>query len=518
MGSARIIGARALAASAFLMLSASQARADGNESHGLTLSQGGPGLSAATFGVGLSGGRSEGQPVTPVLSANITVKGLPAGATIEHAYLYWVTYGVAGSSSIKLDGAALSGTAIGESAGTCWKQFPTFKNFAYRVDVTSKVKTKGNGAYALTEFPSGTANADTQGASLFVVYTDPADSEMGRVILTDGAITLGATANTQSAFPAVDAPSTVLSATFLLGVGDGEPQLADGILYFNGNGIPTPNGHYTSSSGRYWDALTFDVKQWLTPAKKSIPWRQTFAQDCLVFTFSALAFRASSADADEDEVDDAFDNCRGLANTDQKDEDGDGLGDLCDNCPKRANLAQADVDNDGSGDSCDTCLLVPNPGNVDQDGDSYGDSCDNCPTVANKTQIDSDADGVGDACVGIVGSGGTNGNGGEPTGSAGDTSSNGGSDASSGGELSSNGGETPSSTGNGGSRSGGGSGKGASGGTASSDGGVGDGEGNAEASDDGGCGCAVPGRSGGEAKLMLLAVAALTLLRRRSKA
>jgi MYXO-CTERM domain-containing protein len=509
MGREFLTGVGALAASVVLFMAA-DARADGDASHGLTLSQRGVGLSAATFGVGLSGGRAEGQQPVPVTSATITVKGIPAGATIEHAYLYWVTYGVAGNSAMKLDGATLTGTAIGQSAGTCWKQFPTFKNFSYRVDVTAKVT--GNGAYVLTGFPSGTANADTQGASLFIVYTDPNDDVGGRVILTDGAITADPTANAQSAFTGIDVPSTIVSARFLLGVGDGEPQLAEGVLYLNGNGVPygPAGGHYIASAGKYWDALSYDVTQQLTPgSNKNIPWRQTFTQDCLVFAFSALAFRASAIDADEDDVDDALDNCPGVANANQKDTDADGLGDLCDNCPKEGNPLQTDVDEDGNGDTCDTCVVVPNPGNADQDGDSYGDACDNCPTGANKTQIDSDADGIGDACVGID-PGGTGG-GGEASGNAGEASSGGGT-TSNGGDASSSGGEAPGSSGKGGTKSNGGSGKGA---TSSSEGGAGESEGNAEASDSGGCGCAIPGGSGSETKLLAFAVAALAVAWRR---
>lgn len=505
------------AASAFvLLLSATPAQADGDGAHGLTLAESGKGLSAATFGVGLSGGRVENKPPTPVTTASLVVKGLPVGATIEHAYLYWVTYGEAGDSGMKLDGATLKGTAIGESAGTCWQQFPTFKNFSYRVDVTSKVN--GNGTYVLTGFPSGTATADTQGASLFIVYTDPADAAMGRVILTDGAMTVGA-ANVQSVFPDVQAPSTILSASFLLGIGDGEPQLADSALYFNNQGIAFPDagGHFSASAGLYWDARSYDVKQWLTPGSKTVPWRNRLAQDCLVFAFSALAFRGSTVDADKDGADDAIDNCPGIKNDDQKDTDADGLGDLCDNCPQRGNPTQTDTDKDGSGDSCDTCLLVPNPGNADQDGDNYGDACDNCPTVANKTQIDSDADGVGDACVGVD-PGGTGGSEGEPTGNAGEASSSGGTSSqggeapSVGGETSSQGGEASGGSGKGGTKnSGGASGKGQT----SPEGGAGDGEGAAEARDEGGCGCSMPGSSEGEAKLLVLAAALAALIRRR---
>jgi|GEM_PF-2944937 len=60
-------------------------------------------------------------------------------------------------------------------------------------------------------------------------------------------------------------------------------------------------------------------------------------------------------DADGDGVPDATDNCRDLANPNQRDHDGDGLGDVCDFCPHLADptTPQPDVDGDEVGDACD---------------------------------------------------------------------------------------------------------------------------------------------------------------------
>ena len=251
------------------------------------------------------------------------------------------------------------------------------------------------------------------------MYTDPAEELVGNVFLFDGAITVDNTGTLDGTFTDLHAPSTIASAQLLLGVGDGEPSLADGQLSFNTHGLSSPGGlgHFRASAGRYWDARSYDVTSWLPPGSETIAWRQAFSQDCLVFAFSALAFRAAVVDADADDVDDALDNCPGVTNPDQADTDDDGLGDLCDNCPDIGNPNQGDVDSDGVGNVCDSCPQIPNPDNLEQDGDTYGDACDNCPSVANKTQGDSDGDGVGDACVGL-GSGGV-GAGGEASATAG---------------------------------------------------------------------------------------------------
>jgi len=67
-------------------------------------------------------------------------------------------------------------------------------------------------------------------------------------------------------------------------------------------------------------------------------------------------------DVDGDGVDDAVDNCPGLANSSQSDGDGDSHGNECDNCPNLSNPNQADFDLDGIGDACSCCSFHYGPG------------------------------------------------------------------------------------------------------------------------------------------------------------
>lgn len=105
-------------------------------------------------------------------------------------------------------------------------------------------------------------------------------------------------------------------------------------------------------------------------------------------------------DLDGDLVEDAlFDNCVGLSNVGQEDRDLDGRGDACDNCLDDTNAGQADTDLDGIGDACDNCVVAANGTHQgDGDGDGTGDACDNCVVEPNPTQADADGDGTGDAC------------------------------------------------------------------------------------------------------------------------
>lgn len=97
-------------------------------------------------------------------------------------------------------------------------------------------------------------------------------------------------------------------------------------------------------------------------------------------------------DWDDDGLDDAYDNCIRVANTDQSDNDGDGYGDACDNCAVAPNRTQLNIDGDELGDACD----------LDLDGDDIANDIDNCRSIPNAAtggaQPDLDGNGIGDAC------------------------------------------------------------------------------------------------------------------------
>lgn len=121
----------------------------------------------------------------------------------------------------------------------------------------------------------------------------------------------------------------------------------------------------------------------------------------------------NQADADNDGIGNACDNCPMVANADQADLDGDNIGNVCDNCSMVANADQTDSDYDGMGDACDpltdidgdgiadnadNCNNFPNADQLDYDADGIGDACDNCPSNSNADQKDTDMDGIGDVC------------------------------------------------------------------------------------------------------------------------
>ena len=267
----------------------SLAHADGDEAHSLLLHESAPGLGMTSAGVGLSG-RREGGADVPAAAGVLTIAGVPAGAAVTHAYLYWVTYGTAPDASVELNGQAVAGALIGTSADTCWSDFENVNglNYVHRADVTAMVT--GNGAYTITGFPSATPTADTQGASLVVVYDDPADAVLGTVLVHDGAMTAIGNGMVGDTFVAIEAPSTILDATFRIGAGDGQSSKSDGDLDFAGEELPAPVGdHWGDSDGFYWDDRSYDVADILGPSVVDAEWQATMNTDCVVFAYAALA-------------------------------------------------------------------------------------------------------------------------------------------------------------------------------------------------------------------------------------
>ena len=395
----------AISIAILLALAPTTARADGNEVLGQTLVVRGPGYGIAEGGVGFA---ARFAPPTAT-TGTIRLAGIPAGATIRHAYLYWIINGTELDTTVVLDGTTVTGTVIGTAGNTCWDPRPDVDvsdqpNVTYRADVAAIVD--GNGDYVVSGLPQHQAQRDAQGASILVVYQDPASDADTIVRLNDGALVV--TGGGDSEFIVFEGlePAALVSASLHLAVGDGEVVQPDGLLSirFGGDTLFPPEGrtqHWVGRLGDYWDINVYDATAHLDLSMPTARMSFSSAADCLASSYAALVYTVLLTDPDGDGIDSFVDSCPDVANADQADVDGDTVGDPCDSCASVWNMLQEDRDGDGVGDLCDVCSDVADPDQANCDGDRYGDACDNCPSYVTPTEIDSDSDGVGDACQGM---------------------------------------------------------------------------------------------------------------------
>ncbi|MFT4165091.1 MAG: hypothetical protein QM650_07585 [Microlunatus sp.] len=256
-------------------------------------------------------------------SGKIKVSGIPSGAKIKGAYLFWSVLGKGEGSGFKkgkFAGKKITGTKIGSGTGPCTVSGP--KGYAYRANVTKKVKR--NGTFKLTGFASGTKNgADpftttsvpplAEGASLVVVF-EKKNYPLTKVVLSNGyAMLAGDTATTTVNFGfAATNPVGAVKTTFI--GGDGQKDAED---YSTVNGVkiaaadwdgtdgPTPR----YSQGNLWDTDTANlvnvVKPGNTSAKimvSSVPPASAKA-DCLIWVGQAFSIGVNGkADTDGDKL------------------------------------------------------------------------------------------------------------------------------------------------------------------------------------------------------------------------
>jgi hypothetical protein len=172
----------------------------------------------------------------------ITIAGIPPGATVTNAYLYWaIVNGAAPSATFDdgfFNGQAISGTSIGTDADPCWANTTT--TYAYRADVTDLVNPGGNGIYALSGFATGPPLPTTpfgepntpplnEGASLVVVYTHPV-VENRVIVIYNGADTVDdeiSLVSTMLSFPAIGPGSA--KSTYV--VADGQAVQSDQTIF-----------------------------------------------------------------------------------------------------------------------------------------------------------------------------------------------------------------------------------------------------------------------------------------------
>jgi hypothetical protein len=223
-------------------------------------------------------------------SGNITISGIPAGASIAKAFLYWGVLDNGEETSlhqVDLNGTQVNGTLIGIGPDTCWGDT---NSFTYRADVTSLVA--GNGVYALTNVASGGAILQ-EGASLVIIY-QLTGAAVKTVMLDDGNLSMPTgTASGSATFSGFNASSPVGATTTFM-VGDGQVPGTPTTFTGNNGTLSFPE-LFVAQEGAFWDTVSFNVSSVIGAGNSSGQASISITGDCLLW--SAQAFSVTSAPA-----------------------------------------------------------------------------------------------------------------------------------------------------------------------------------------------------------------------------
>ncbi|HEX5757639.1 MAG TPA: hypothetical protein VF121_00435 [Thermoanaerobaculia bacterium] len=228
----------------------------------------GQGLSAVAGGVGMEGIGAG----TRNISVNI-------GGPVQGALLYWAGRDrpcpqVAGACVIpfqpykdqvvRFEGNLITGTIIGTEGQPVSAGGP-INNIGYLADVTSIVQAKGTGAqtFALQDGDLASNLFRFNGATLLVIYTDPADPDSYRLIVFDGLdFAYGADPTpgpTRVTVPIVfqhGSAAAARTAQLIVSTGDSVASRPDRIDISNNASLVNT---LDSSNGPAWDADTIAI-------------------------------------------------------------------------------------------------------------------------------------------------------------------------------------------------------------------------------------------------------------------
>jgi Protein of unknown function (DUF3344) len=239
-------------------------------------------------------------------TATLTIAPLPAGATIESAWLYWNNT-TQGDCQVLVNGTPVTGTAIGNTTG-CQSR----PDVAYRADVRAIVTV--GGTYVVTGFPSSgqAATSDTDGFTLVVIWGNPAVADETTFVLWDGAISGTGVRDVSMAGFTVP-PNLATAEVFVVA------NAAPSFVRFNQgeqNGDDDPGG---SSGGFRLRATRYPVSSALDAGETALTVTTESGSTCYVqiatlfaMTHAVCAESTPSAPGDSPPQPEAVDGLRGL--------------------------------------------------------------------------------------------------------------------------------------------------------------------------------------------------------------
>jgi hypothetical protein len=232
-------------------------------------------------------------------TGNITIS-LPAGATVNKAYLYYGTQHTvlnAGSNVINLKATNVAGVNIGVNQGTCWGQ-PSSTHF--RADVTSIVT--GSGVYPVVWNPTGTGIL-RQGASLVVVYNLASDPTREVIIMNGNNVVnvSGQTMTTVMTFTDPAAAPVVVKTTDITGDGqEPPPGFAEVHRVIGSLGTLNFDNTIGGGDGAFWDTDTHAISAIVGVGSGSVTVTTGIPAggDCLDWAAQVLSINSSRVEVD----------------------------------------------------------------------------------------------------------------------------------------------------------------------------------------------------------------------------
>jgi len=252
----------------------------------------------------------------------IVITGVPRGAKVVAAYLYWGVIAKRKTTNLARGvfyGYGITGRHIGTSANPCWGPVGNkWKHYAYRANVTKFIRRRINGRYRLQGFASGRTDGKNpwkttakpplmEGASLVIAFRKSGYPLTKMFIYNGSATTMcGPVLSVSvSGFTATD-PVGPVYTTFI--GADGQDIVETGSTC---RGVSVPEADWDGTDrqdgrnfrhGNLWDTDTASVGKILRPGDTSVQITTTgnapSSCDCLVWV--AQVFSISPGDVDTD--------------------------------------------------------------------------------------------------------------------------------------------------------------------------------------------------------------------------
>ncbi len=225
-------------------------------------------------------------------TSTLNLTGLPGGASIIAAYLFWTgqTNTLNEFANISFAGNPVTGTVIAYDCSDCWG---TSYNSLYVCNVTAYVT--GNGSYVASGFQSlGNSVPGVNGFTLLVVYLDPTPTVTRVVSIWTGDIDLQGCGPDDTSWvqTGLQASNPVIDAKAALTVSECQDNLRS-YANFNGNFVANFDGTNPGNHYGHWEG---NCAAWMSGGATQAIWyvmrgtsTDSLTMDCVAPVVSVIS-------------------------------------------------------------------------------------------------------------------------------------------------------------------------------------------------------------------------------------